>query len=144
LAVLVALTGCQSPYTTNSDKTIQLRVPKGNEVRLYQVLRTNSLSADQKITVKVLGRIHQPGTVALPKGSTMLEAIIAAGGFDKAAVFWKIAVTQGGRNYTVGLHQVNDWRSFRCFAWYGKKSDFLLEDGADIEVRFWPPAVREW
>jgi NADH:ubiquinone oxidoreductase subunit F (NADH-binding) len=107
-------------------------------------MRTNSLSSDQTVTVKVAGRVQQPGLVVLPKGTTLLEALIVAGGFDEGAAYRNVVVAQSGKRHLLKLQQKNDWRSLRCFAWYGEKSDFLLEAGAEIEVRFWPPAVRQW
>jgi len=104
LGLLVLCLGCQSSRQTFSDKTIRLRAPKSSDMRLYQVLRTNALAVDQEIRVKVSGWMLQPGVVTLPKGSSLLEAIIAAGGVEKVAVYWSLAVVQGGQRYKLELH----------------------------------------
>jgi len=140
ILLLLVATGCRSPYTTQSDKSIRLPAPKSDDIFQYQVLRTNNLSSDQTIFVNIRGQVNRPGFVELPKGSTLLEAVIQAGGFNQQAAFRKLYVTQGGKRYFYTLQQKNDWRTCHCFAWYGEVSDILLENGAEINVPFRPSA----
>lgn len=150
LVTLVVTTACQSPYATLSDKTIELPAPDRREILKYHVLRTNPISADTKIKASVTGLVNNPGVVELPKGSTLLEAIIGAGGFAEWAYFKQIFVSHGGTKYSLVLCQVNEVRTGRSWAWYapgGKnykgrfvtvsstKSDYILEDETHVNVR---------
>jgi SLBB domain len=135
MVVLVFTTGCQSSYQTLSDKTILLRAPKRGLLVPYHVLRTNALSADEMINVQVGGQVRHPGTFELTQGATLLEAIAQAGGFAEWAFPRRLVVTQrDGRKFRPKLHQVNDWRTWRSFAWYSETSDWLLDDEAKVEV----------
>lgn len=135
LAVLVNTTGCQSSYQTLSDKTIRLRAPKRGIPVSYHILRTNTLSSDQTISVEVRGQVKNPGVFELPQGTTLLEALAQAGGFNEWAHWRRLIVTQrDGTRIIPKWHQVNDWRSWRSFAWCGETSDWILEDGTKVDV----------
>ncbi len=141
MVVLVFATGCQSSYQTLSDKTILLRAPKRGLLVPYHVLRTNALSADQMIKVQVGGQVMHPAKFALPQGATLLEAIAQTGGFTERADPRGLVVMQlDGRFLRPKLHRVNDWRTWKSFAWYGETSDWQLEDGAKVEVPMRMPA----
>jgi hypothetical protein len=143
LSLLILCGACQTSHQTCSDKSIRLPAPKSGESRLYHVLRTNSVSAKQTITTKVVGQVQRPGVLVLPKGTTTLEAIIAAGGFTRSARFRDVEVTQGGKSYLLRLNQIHDWRTVQCFAYYGETADFPLEDGARIDVTYQPFAWQK-
>lgn len=135
LVVIVVMTGCKSSYQTLSDKTILLRAPKRGLLVPYHVLRTNALASGQMISVQFLGQVKYPGTLELPQGTTLLEGLAQAGGFTEWANPRALVVTQrDGRFFRPKLHRVNDWRTWQSFAWYGETGDWLLEDGAKVEV----------
>lgn len=157
LLALFVTTGCRSPYVTLADKTIQLPAPKRGELLNYHILRTNLVSSVNMIRVRVEDYVNQPGMVELPEGSSVLEAIVQAGGFTEGADFRRIYVTQGEQKYSLVLRQENEWQTLRSFAWYapGLKNvktgrwetteahgDFVLEAGAGIQIRHWPFMFR--
>jgi hypothetical protein len=81
ICLLVLCAGCQSPLQTKSEKTV-LAASFGPELT-YHVLRTNDLDSSRTITVQVNGEVVHPGTFTFPQGTTLLEAILEAGGFTK-------------------------------------------------------------
>lgn len=87
------------------------------------------------ISVQFLGQVKHAGTLELPQGTTLLEGLAQAGGFTEWAHPRGLVVTQrDGRMFRPELHRVNVWRTWQSFAWYGETSDWLLEDGAKVEV----------
>ncbi len=153
LSALFVTTGCRSPYVTLSDITIQLPAPKRGELLNYHILRTNLVSSVNMIQVRVEGYVNQLGLVELPEGSSVLEAIVQAGGFSEGADFRRIYLTQREHKYLFVLRQENEWHTLRCFAWYapGSKNyrtgilettnargDFVLKGEARIQVLHLP------
>lgn len=132
--MLVATAGCQSSYRTFSDKTIQLPALDHGAPVSYHILRTNMLSPDRIISVRIGRGVHFPGTVKMPKGATLLEAIAEAGGFTDPTQLPRFVLTQPeGTRLLLKLHRKKDWRSRRSYAWFGEGTDWVLENGSAVE-----------
>ena len=99
----------------------------------YQVLRTNAIYPDSLMKVTVGGAVRYPGSLQIPKGATLLEAIAKAGGFIEYAYTRHIHV-----NMPVGPEK-DPYRLYRHLrngqAWYGYgMGDYVLQPDTVIHV----------
>ena len=133
--MLIALVGGRCPEASSGMQTIELPAwYKGAAVSAY-IIRTNSLSPGDIIRVQVDGVVMNPGWIELPNGSTVLEAVKQAGGFDQWADYREIYVKQDGQEYFLRLHHERLWRRGCGRVWYGPgHSDFVLASDAKVFV----------
>ncbi len=107
IALLIGLAlcaGCQSALQTKSTKTLKMLASRFGPEQTYRALRTNDLDPSKTITVRVSGQVIQPGVFELPQGTTLLEAILEAGGFTEFSARSHILVTTSrGNKFRYGL-----------------------------------------
>ena len=99
------------------------------------MLTTNSLAPADEIQVEVRGEVCKPGPISVPRGTTVLEAIKAAGGVTEFAFTRRVWVIGAKHHGALSLHRQR--RSFLSpnRVWYGDgPGDFVLEPGAIIDV----------
>ncbi len=131
LSLLALCVGCQSPFQTKSDKTVRLLAANFGPEQTYRVLRTNDLDPSKSITVQVEGQVVHPGVFKLPQGTTLLEAILEAGGFTKYAAQSKIHVKDSrGAKFRYGFRRNESLR----LVWCGGDANVILEDGMIVEI----------
>jgi len=98
------------------------------------IVKTNTVSVDSTIKVYVGGEVAHPGPIEVPEGTTVLEAIMAAGGFGEFAAIYNIHLLMGERRYSPNLHVYKTALHTRQ-AWYGDgEGDLVLEPEASIHV----------
>jgi hypothetical protein len=98
------------------------------------IVKTKTVSADSTIKVYVGGEVAHPGAIEVPEGTTVLEAIVAAGGFCEFSAIYHIHLVMGDRRYSPKLH-VHKTAFHTRQAWYGDgEGDFVLEPEASIYV----------
>jgi hypothetical protein len=106
----------------------------GIPMHLCYIVKTNTVSPDSTIKVYVGGEVAHPGPIDVPEGTTVLEAIMAAGGFCEFAAIYNIHLVMGDRRYSPKLHVQRTQSNVRR-AWYGDgEGDLVLEPEASIHV----------
>ncbi len=137
---LLLLTGCTTPAPNRS--TVVLEFPiwglgYAAEWVPCRVLRTNDIDDGILIQVRVQGEVRRPGVIEVPQGTTVLEAIAKAGGFNAYAFTPRIWLDQGGHRYLL-VRRGREGSSLRGdVIWYGRpgqKSDFVLEPDAVVAI----------
>ena len=99
----------------------------------YQVLRTNAIDPDSLLKVTVSGEVRYPGSLQIPKGMTIIEAIAKAGGFTDFAFTRYLHVFIGGGQQRERYKLDRHWRDGQV--WYGDgMGDYVLQPDTEIHV----------
>jgi hypothetical protein len=149
LALALALCGCSSPAgkrPTSEPVSVRIPDPHSDHVVRARVALPRERQWGPTITVTVGGEILRPGSVNLPGGSTLLEAISRCGGFTDFAYSKKIVLVRQSRE--LRLYRFSKFGLSRRYdiVWYSEPvpedhrrtqahpTDFILEDGDQILV----------
>lgn len=98
------------------------------------VLTTNSIAVGDTIEVILHGEVGRTGSISVPQGSTVLEAIKMAGGFTEFALSRRVEVDDAKHRHHLNLHRQRGFFK-RSRVWFGDGAgDFVLEPGATIYV----------
>jgi hypothetical protein len=137
---LTASTGCQSARP--SSQALVLEIPRfDDDPYLAEVALPQNRALGGNIRVFVRGEVMSPGSYVVPEGTTVLEAIKAAGGFSHFAHTAKIRMYRQGSTRVLWL-QGQKRPLKRRLIWYssdetGTRSapeDFILEPNITIEI----------
>jgi SLBB domain len=126
----VALVGCRSshPAVSSSDlcgeDTIPFALGPGDPpptTPIGHIVRTNSLESGQMLLVDVYGHVNQPSRITVPKGTTALQAIKRAGGFDNISASHYLHIKRGGTThaYKLATEALSPELPNHYLIWYG-------------------------
>ncbi len=51
-----------------------------------------AVDGTNKISVSVVGEVHSPGFYTVSEGASMIDAVIASGGFTRKAKMWEVLI----------------------------------------------------
>ena len=98
------------------------------------IAKETAAPSDSIMKVFVGGEVVNPGPFEVPEGTTVLEAIVFAGGFTHYAAAYHLHLLMGDKRYSPPLH-VQKAPFHKGLAWYGDgNGDIVLEPGANIHV----------
>ncbi len=123
--------GCQHPRE-------QVKVPYHDSGYYHgRIVRGGARDTNNVITVMVHGEIRNPGTLQVPRGSTILEVIKQAGGFTDFAYSKRIEIQRAGSSHRYLLRR--EWNGLNHYRiWYvpsRRNPDTYSEEPVDSTVK---------
>jgi hypothetical protein len=135
LAVMLCL-GCVNRPGGRVGDGAEITIPFFNSSFRGVIAPPAAKQSEAMITIFVRGQVVNPGQYKVREGSSILEAVQAAGGFTPYAATWAVTLVDERERLRLRLYRDKRF-SLLPLVWYGKQngSDIVvLKDGMTIVV----------